>query len=216
MVDQKISQNFVPLNMILKNDQRRFDICSVPHPEGYIMITFDNLCEFQYTPPKFSPISLGHDLAHAEAFITPQQEAHRPPPTTDYVGIDISRDPEVLTEENAFELFNKLIKPDLQDGSSITSTICAHHRGEKKKRGSPIGSTHARFDIETNSALSSQIARTVQSHYPLDRNPLIMAFPYNLSAHENTFMILSTKSSANNGAKVEPTELLNRVASLEK
>ena len=43
-----------------------------------------------------------------------------------------------------------------------------------------------------------------------------MAFPYNLSAHENTFMISSTKSSANNGAELEPTELLNRVASLEK
>ena len=43
-----------------------------------------------------------------------------------------------------------------------------------------------------------------------------MAFPYNLSAHENTFMISSTKSSANNRAKLEPTELLNRVASLKK
>ena len=43
-----------------------------------------------------------------------------------------------------------------------------------------------------------------------------MAFPYNLSAHENTFMISSTKSYAKNGAKLEPTELLNRVASLEK
>ena len=64
--------------------------------------------------------------------------------------------------------------------------------------GSPIGSTHTRFDIETNSALSSQIAKIVQSHYPLDRNPLIMAFPYNLSAHENTFMICSTKSFAKN------------------
>ena len=36
-----------------------------------------------------------------------------------------------------------------------------------------------------------------------------MAFPYNLSAHENTFIISSTRSSANNGAKLEPTELLN-------
>ena len=51
MVDQKDFQNFVPLNMILKNDQKRFDTCSAPHPEGYIMITLDNLCEFQYTPP---------------------------------------------------------------------------------------------------------------------------------------------------------------------
>ena len=29
------------------------------------MITLDNLSEFQYTPPKFSPISPGQDLAHA-------------------------------------------------------------------------------------------------------------------------------------------------------
>ena len=216
MVDQKISQNFVPLNMVLKNDQKLFDTCSAPHPEGYIMITLDNLSEFQYTPPKFSPISPGHDLAQAEAFISPQQEARHTPPITDYVSIDISRDLEVLTEEDAFQFFNKLIKPDLQDASSITSTNCAHYRGEIKKRGSPIGSTHARFDIETNSALSSQIAKTVQSHYPLDRNPLIMAFPYNLSAHENAFMISASKSSAKNGAKLEPTELLNRVASLEK
>ena len=43
-----------------------------------------------------------------------------------------------------------------------------------------------------------------------------MAFPYNFSAHENTFVISATKSSAQNGAKLEPTELLNRVASLEK
>ena len=43
-----------------------------------------------------------------------------------------------------------------------------------------------------------------------------MAYPYNRSAHENTCMISCTKSSANNGAKLEPTELLNRVASLEK
>ena len=43
-----------------------------------------------------------------------------------------------------------------------------------------------------------------------------MVFPYNLSAHENTFMISSTKTSANNGAKLEPTELLNGVASPEK
>ena len=57
MVDQKISQNFVPLNMVLKNDQKFFDTCSAPHPEGYIMITLDNLSEFQYTPPKFSPIT---------------------------------------------------------------------------------------------------------------------------------------------------------------
>ena len=47
-------------------------------------------------------------------------------------------------------------------------------------------------------------------------NPLIMAFPYNLSAHKSTFMISATKGSAKNGAKLEPTELLNRVASLEK
>ena len=43
MVDQKISQNFFPLNMILKNDPKHFDTCSAPHPEGYIMITLDNL-----------------------------------------------------------------------------------------------------------------------------------------------------------------------------
>ena len=43
-----------------------------------------------------------------------------------------------------------------------------------------------------------------------------MTFPYNLSAHENTFMISASKSSAKNGVKLEPTELLNRVASLEK
>ena len=149
MVDQKISQNFVPLNMILKNDQKPFDTCSAPHPEGYIMITLDNLSEFQYTPPKFSPISPGHDLAHAETFISPQQEAHHTPPITDYIRIDISRDLEVLTEEDAFQFFNKLIKPDLQDASSITSTNCAHYRGEIKKRGSPIGSTHTRFDNRT-------------------------------------------------------------------
>ena len=81
MVDQKISQNLVPLNMILKNDQKRFDTCSAPHAEGYIMLTLDNLCEFQYTPPKFSPISRGHDLAHAEAFISPQQQAHHTTPS---------------------------------------------------------------------------------------------------------------------------------------
>ena len=213
---KKSPNNFVPLNMILKNDQKRFDTCSAPHPEGYIMITLDNLCEFQYTPPKFSPISPGHDLAHAEAFISPQQEPHHSPPITNSVRIDISRDPEVLTEKDAFQFFNKFIQPDLQDASSTTSTNCAHYRGEIKKRGSPIKSTHTRFDIETNSALSSQIAKTVQSHYPLDRSSLIMAFPCNLSAHENTFMISSTKSSAKSGAKLEPTELLNRVASLEK
>ena len=205
MVDEQISQNFVTLNMILKNDQKPFDTCSAPHPEGYIMITLDNLSEFQYTPPNFSPISPGHDLAHTEAFISPQQEAHHTPPITDYVRIDISRDLEVLTEEDAFQFFNKLIKPDLQDASSITSTNCAHYRGEIKKRALPIGSTHTRFDIETNSALSSQIAKTVQSHHPLDRNPLIMIFPSNLSAHENTFMISATKSSAKNKAKLEPT-----------
>ena len=44
MVDHKISQNFVPLKMILKNDRKRFDTCSAPHPEGYIMITLDNFC----------------------------------------------------------------------------------------------------------------------------------------------------------------------------
>ena len=133
MVDRKTSQNFVPLHMILKNDQKNFDTCSAPHPEGYIIITLDNVCEFQYTPPNFSPISLGHDLANAEAFITPQQEAHHSPPITDYVRFDISRDVEVLTEEDAFQFFNKLIKPDLQDASSITSTDCAHYRGEIKK-----------------------------------------------------------------------------------
>ena len=58
MVDQKISQNFVPLNMILKNDQKRFDTCSAPHPEGYIMITLDDLSEFQYTPHKFSRMAM--------------------------------------------------------------------------------------------------------------------------------------------------------------
>ena len=68
------------------------------------MIIFDDVCEFQYTLPNFSPISLGHDLAPAEAFITPQQEAHHSPPITDYVTIDISRDLEVLTEEDAFQL----------------------------------------------------------------------------------------------------------------
>ena len=51
MVDQKNSQNFVLLNMVLKNDQKAFYTCSAPHPEGYIMITSDNLSEFQYTPP---------------------------------------------------------------------------------------------------------------------------------------------------------------------
>ena len=43
-----------------------------------------------------------------------------------------------------------------------------------------------------------------------------MAFPYNLSTHENTFMISASKSSAKSGVKLEPTELLNQVASLEK
>ena len=69
MVDQKTSQNFDPLNMILKNDQKRFDTCSATHLEGYIMLTLNNLCKFQYTRPNLSPISPGHDIAHAEAFI---------------------------------------------------------------------------------------------------------------------------------------------------
>ena len=43
-----------------------------------------------------------------------------------------------------------------------------------------------------------------------------MAFPYNLSAHENTFTISASISSAKNGVKLESTELVNRVASLEK
>ena len=86
------------------------------------MITLYNISEFQYTPPKFSPISPGHDLAQAETFISLQREARHTPPITDYVRIDISRYLEVLTEENAFQFFNKLIQPDLQDALSITST----------------------------------------------------------------------------------------------
>ena len=130
---KKFFQDLVPLNMILRNDQKLFDTCSAPHAEGYSMITLYNLCKFQYTPAKFSPISPGHDLAHAEAFISPRQEAHHSPLITDCVRIDISRDPEVLTKEDAFQFFNKLIKPDLQDASSITSTNSAHYRGERKK-----------------------------------------------------------------------------------
>ena len=126
--------------------------------------------------------------------------------------VDISKDPQVLDEEGAFLFFNKIIKPELQDTTSITSQNCAHYRGEIKKRGSPVGKGFVRFDIETTTNMAPQIAKTLQDNHPLENNPLIMSFPFHLSTHENSFMVSAKKSDT----RVQPTELLNRVASLEK
>ena len=100
----------------------------------------------------------------------------------------------------------------MQDTTSITSQNCAHYKGEIKKRGSPVGKDFVRFDIETTTNMAPQIAKTLQDNHPLEKNPLIMSFPFHLSTHENFFMVLAKKSDT----RVEPTELLNQVASPEK
>ena len=126
--------------------------------------------------------------------------------------VDTSKDLQVLDEEEAFQLINKIIKPESQDTTSITSQRCDHYRGEIKKRGFPIGKDLVRFNIETTTTLAPRIAKTLQDDHPLEKNPLLMSFPLHLSTHENSFM----GSAKRLDTRIEPTELLNRVASLER
>ena len=154
----------------------------------------------------------GQILLQAKSFVLPHANKSHEEDSIDYVRVDISKDLQVLDEEEAFEIFNKIIKPDLQDTTSITSENCAYYRGEIKKRGSPVGKDFVRFDIETTPKMAPEIAKTLQDNHPLEKNPLIMSFPFHLSTHENFFMVSANKSDT----RVEPTELLDRVASLEK
>ena len=132
LADLTISQNFVPLNMIAKGDSKEFNVCSAPHPEGYMLLSLDNFKEFQFRPPTFSPHSKqlkGHNLLQAESFVLPHANKSHEEDSIDYVRVDISKDLQVLDEEEAFQFFNKIIKPELQDTTSITSQNCAHYRG---------------------------------------------------------------------------------------
>ena len=201
--------------MIAKGDSKEFNVCSAPHPEGYMLLPLDNVKEFQFLPPTFSPQSKqlkGHNLLQAESFVLPHAKESDQEDSIDYVRVDISKDLEVLDEEEAFEFVNKIIKPELQDTTSIISHNCAHYRGEIKKRGSPVGKDFVCSDIETTTNMAPQIAKTLQDNHPPEKNPLIMSFPFHLSTHETSFMVFAKKSDM----RVEPTELLNRVASLEK
>ena len=132
LADLAISQNFVPLNMIAKGDSKEFNVCSAPHPEEYMLLSLDNFKEFQFRPPTFSPHSKqlkGHNLLQAESFVLPHANKSHEEDSIDYVCVDISKDFQVLDEEEAFQFFNRIIKPELQDTTSITSQNCAHYRG---------------------------------------------------------------------------------------
>ena len=153
----------------------------------------------------------GHNLLQAESFVLPHANKNQEEDSIDYVPVDISKHLQVLNEEEAFQFFNQIIKQELQDTTSITSQNCAHYRREIKKRGSPIGKDFVRFDIETTTTLAPQIAKTLQDNHPLEKNPLLMSFPFHLSTHENAFMVSAKKWDT----RIEPTELLDRVASLE-
>ena len=96
-----------------------------------------NFKNFQFCPPTFSPHSnqlKGHELLQAELFVLPHANESHEEKSTDYVRVDISKDLQVLDEEEGFQFFNKFIKPELQDTTCITSQNCAHYRGEIKKR----------------------------------------------------------------------------------
>ena len=56
--------------------------------------------------------------------------------------VDIAKDLQVLVEEEAFQFFDKEIKPELQDTTSFTSQGCAHYRGKIKKRASPMAAQY--------------------------------------------------------------------------
>ena len=215
LADLTISQNFVPLNMIAKGDSKEFNVSSAPHPEGYMLLSFDNFKEFQFRPPTFSPYSKqlkGHNLLQAESCVLPHANKNHEEDLIDYVRVNISKDLQVLDAEEAFQFFNKIVKPELQDTTSITSQSCVHCRGEIKNRGSPVGKDFVRFDIKRTTTLAPQIAKTLQDNHPLEKNSLLMSFPFHLSTHENSFMVSAKKSDT----RLEPTELVNRVASLER
>ena len=201
--------------MIAKGNSKEFNVCSAPRPEEYMLLSLVNFKEFQFRPPTFSPQSKqlrGYDLLQAKSSVLPHANKSHEEDSIDYVRVDISKDFRVLDEEEALQFINKMIKPELQDTTSITSQNCAHYRGEIKKRGSPMGKDFVRLDIETTTNMAPQIAKTLQDDHHLGRNPLIMSFPFHLSTHENSFMVSAKKSDT----RVEPTELLNRVASVEK
>ena len=182
--------------MITKGDSKGFNVCSAPHPEGYMLLSLDSFKEFQLRHPTFSPHCTqlkGHNPLQAESFVLPHANKRHEEDSVDYVRVDISKDLQVLDEEEAFQFFNKKIKPELQDTTSITSQNCAHYRGEIKKRGSLVGKDFVRFDIETTTNMAPQIAKTLQDNHPLERNPLIMSFPFHLSTHENSFMVSAKK-----------------------
>ena len=76
--DLTISQNFVPLNMIAKDDSKEFNVSSALHPEGYMLLSLDNFKQFQFRPPTFSPHSKqlkGHNVRRILCFATCQQKS---------------------------------------------------------------------------------------------------------------------------------------------
>ena len=52
LADPTVSENFVPFNMIAKGDSKEFNVCSAPHPEGYMLLSLDNVKELHFRPPK--------------------------------------------------------------------------------------------------------------------------------------------------------------------
>ena len=122
LADLTISPNFVPLNMISKRDSKEFNVCSAPRPEGSMLLSLENFKEFQFRPPTFSPHSKqlkGDNLLQVESFVLPHANKNHEEHCIDYVRVDIAKDLQVLDQEEALQFFNKIIKPELQDTTSI-------------------------------------------------------------------------------------------------
>ena len=133
LADLTISQNVVPFNMIAKDDSKEFNVCSAPDPEKDMLLSLDNFREFQFHPMTFSPHSKqlkGHNLLQAESFVLPHANKNHEADSIDYVCVDISKDLQVLDEEEVFQFFKKVIKLELQNTTSITSQIFPRTIGE--------------------------------------------------------------------------------------
>ena len=125
------------------------------------------------------------------------------------------------SRESACDFINKSLQSKLHEEASIASSTADFQRAAFQRRPSPISKhpkgdqdqEYFRFDIDCHSEGVEELATTPQQEHPLTSQcPTIIAFPFDLATHPDTFV-----ATLRRGHPAAPRlELLNQLRSIPR
>ena len=167
---------------------------------GMMIITIDTSKTYSYQPPPRTPKD----------------------PATTRLRVDIlKKQLNDGSRESAYDFINRSLQGKMHEKASIASSTADFQRAAFHKRPSPISKhpqgdqdhEYFRFDIDCHTEEVEELATTLQQQHPLtSQSPTIIAFPFDLATHPDTFVATLRRGHP----AAPPLELLNQLTSIPR